>query len=419
MTYPRMMRLRQAFEAPTVTDIPTAVTEEVARLNLSGRVQPGESVAISVGSRGVANIALITKSLVSELKGLGLEPFVVPAMGSHGGGVAEAQQDIVEGYGCTEEYTGAPIKATMETVQVGTTEEGVAVHFDKYAYEADHVAVVGRVKPHTNFVGEIESGLHKMMLIGLGKHRGASLYHRAIVNYSFDRIIRGVGKKVIDECGVLLGLGIVENQRDETALIKAVAPDEFVEREKELLILAKKWMPTLPFDQVDLLIIDEIGKNISGSGLDTNVVGRKFHEHHAAEKELPKVTRIYVRDLTEATHGNASGIGVAEYAHTRAIDKMDREITYINCMTGNAPAGATIPINYGTDRKVLDVALTTVGLVEPENARVLRIRNTLQLSEVLASEVFLPEVENRDDLTVLDPAADMEFDPAGDLFPWK
>ena len=419
MSYPRMMRLRQSFEAPTVTDIPAAVGDEVRRLNLSGKVKPGESVAISVGSRGVANIALITKSLVSELKALGLEPFIVPAMGSHGGGIASAQQEIVEGYGCTEEYTGAPIRATMDTVQVGATEEGVPVYFDKYAYEADHVAVVGRVKPHTNFVGEIESGLHKMMLIGLGKHTGASLYHRAIVHYSFDRIIRGVGQTVIEQCGVLLGLGIVENQRDETALIRGVGPDEFVEREKELLVLAKRWMPTLPFDKVDLLIIDEIGKNISGSGLDTNVVGRKFHEHHAADKEMPKVTRIYVRDLTEATHGNASGIGVAEYTHSRAVEKMDREITYINCMTGNAPAGAAIPIYYDADRKVLDVALTTVGLVEPENARVVRIHNTMELSEVLASEAFLPEVGKRDDLEVIDPAGEMEFDGAGDLLPWK
>ncbi len=418
MAFPRMMRLQQEFEAPTVTDIPATVKEEVARLNLSGKVKPGQSVAISVGSRGVANIALITKSLVTELKSLGLEPFVVPAMGSHGGGVAEAQKEIVEAYGCTEEYTGAPIRATMDTVEVGTTEDGVTVHFDRYAYEADHVAVVGRVKPHTNFVGEIESGLHKMMLSGRGKHRGASHYHQAIVNYSFDRIIRSVGQLVIEKCGVLLGLGTVENQRDETALIKAVAPGEFVEREKELLIQAKKWMPRLPFEKVDLLVVDEIGKNISGSGLDTNVVGRKFHEHQAAEKEYPKVTRIYVRDLTEATHGNASGIGVAEYAHSRAIDKMDREITYINCMTGNAPAGAMIPIHYDSDRKNLEVALTTVGLVEPQNARLLRIRNTLELTEVLASEAYLPEAERRDDLTVVDPPADIPFDKAGDLLDW-
>ena len=415
MTPPRMLRVKQKFEAPTLEDIPAAVRAEVQRLALDSKVTAGESVAISVGSRGIANIALIIKSLVEELKVLGLEPFLVPAMGSHGGGVAEAQQAIIEGYGVTEEYTGAPIKASMETVQVGETEDGVPVFFDKYAYEADHVAVVGRIKPHTDFVGEIESGLHKMMLIGLGKHKGAALYHQAIVHYSFDRIIRSVGQTVIDKCGVLLGLGLVENQYDKTALIKGVGAEELVEREKELLVLAKKWMPRLPFETVDLLIVDEIGKNISGAGMDTNVVGRKFHDNHAAEKEYPKVTRILVRGLTEETHGNASGIGTAEYAHKRAIEEMDREITYINCMTGNHPSGAHIPLYFDTDRICIDRALETVGLVEPKNAKVLRIHNTLELAEVLVSEAYLPEVEKRDDLEVIGEAEDMPFDANDDL----
>ena len=415
MAPPRMLRVKQKFEAPTLEDIPAAVRAEVQSLALDSKVTAGESVAISVGSRGIANIALIIKSLVEELRVLGLEPFLVPAMGSHGGGVAEAQQAIIEGYGVTEEYTGAPIKASMETVQVGETEDGVPVFFDKYAYEADHVAVVGRIKPHTDFVGEIESGLHKMMLIGLGKHKGAALYHQAIVHYSFDRIIRSVGQTVIDKCGVLLGLGLVENQYDKTALIKGVGAEELVEQEKELLVLAKKWMPRLPFETVDLLIVDEIGKNISGAGMDTNVVGRKFHDNHAAEKEYPKVTRILVRGLTEETHGNASGMGTAEYAHKRAIEEMDREITYINCMTGNHPSGAHIPLYFDTDRICIDRALETVGLVEPENAKVLRIHNTLELSEVLVSEAYLPEVEKRDDLEVIGEAEDMPFDANDDL----
>ena len=415
MALPQMLRVRQIFEAPTIEDIPTAVHAEVQRLNLGPKINPGETVAISVGSRGIANIALIIKSLVSELKVLGLKPFLVPAMGSHGGGRAEAQQEIIEGYGVTEEYTGAPIKSSMEVVQVGETEDGVPVYFDKYAFEGDHVAVVGRIKPHTDFVGEIESGLHKMMLIGLGKHKGAALYHQAIVHYSFDRIIRSVGQTVIDKCGVLLGLGLVENQYDKTALIKGVDADEFVEREKELLVLAKKWMPRLPFDQIDLLIVDEIGKNISGAGMDTNVVGRKFHDNHAAEKEYPKVTRILVRGLTEETHGNASGIGTAEYAHKRAIEEMNREITYINCMTGNHPSGAHIPLYFDTDRICIDKALETVGLVEPENAKVLRIHNTLELGELLVSEAYRAEIEQRDDLDIIGEATDMPFDANGDL----
>ena len=415
MSFPNMMRIRQHFDAPTVEDVPAAVREEIARLNLGARVEPGQSVAVSVGSRGINNIALITKSLVEELKNLGLEPFLVPAMGSHGGGIAEAQREIIEGYGVTEEYVGTPIKASMETVQVGQTEDGVPVFFDKYAFEADHVAVVGRIKPHTDFVGEIESGLHKMMLIGLGKHKGAALYHQAIVHYSFDRIIRSVGQQVIDKCGVLLGLGIVENQYDQTALLKGVAPEEFVEREKELLVLAKKWMPRLPFDNVDLLIVDEIGKNISGAGMDTNVVGRKFHDNHAAEKEYPKVTRILVRGLTPETHGNASGIGTAEYAHRRAVDEMDREITYINCMTGNHPSGAHIPLYFDTDQICIEKALETVGLREPGEERILRIHNTLDLGELLVSEAYRAEVEAREDLSIVNEAAPMPFNTSGDL----
>ena len=415
MSLPRLLRIRQLSEASTVQDIPGAVHEEVARLGLGSHITPGESVAITVGSRGIANIALIIKSLVDELKELGLQPFLVPAMGSHGGGIAKKQQAIIESYGVTEAYTGAPIKSSMETVQVGTTEDGIPVFFDKHAYEADHVAVVGRVKPHTGFVGEIESGLHKMMLIGLGKHKGAALYHRAIVNYSFDRIIRSVSRTVIDQCGVLLGLALVENQYDQTALIEAVHPEEFAEREKELLVLARQWMPRLPFEQVDLLIVDQIGKNISGSGMDTNVVGRKFHDTHADEQEFPKVTRILVRGLTRETHGNATAIGIAEYAHRRAIEQMDREATYINCMTGNRPSGAHIPIHFDTDRICIEKALQTVGLVTPENARVLRIHNTLHLAELLVSEAYLPEIKKRQDLEILAEASEMPFDPCGDL----
>ncbi len=415
MSLPRMLRISQHFDAPVVEDIPGIVRQEVAEMKLEQKIKPGESVAISVGSRGINNIALITKCLVEEFKSLGLNPFLVPAMGSHGGGIAQAQQEIIEGYGVTEEYVGAPIKSSMDTVQIGETEDGVPVFFDKFAYEADHVVVVGRIKPHTDFVGEIESGLHKMMLIGLGKHRGAALYHQAIVHYSFDRIIRSVGQKVIEQCGILMGLAIVENQYDKTALLKAVAPEEFVDREKELLIKAKEWMPRLPFDSVDLLIVDAIGKNISGAGMDTNVVGRKFHDNHADEKEYPKVTRILVRGLTPETHGNASGIGTAEYAHRRAIDEMDREITYINCMTGNHPSGAHIPLYFDTDRMCIQKALDTVGLRQSGEERILRIHNTLDLGELMVSEAYLPEVEKRKDLAIVEPPSDMQFDENDDL----
>ena len=415
MAFPRMMRVKQHFDSPTLEDIPGGVCSEIAKLDLHSKVKAGDSVAVTVGSRGIANIALITRTIIEELKALGTKPFVVPAMGSHGGGTAEGQRAIVERYGVTEEYIEAPIKSSMEVEQVGETEEGVAVYFDKHAYEADHVVVSGRVKAHTSFTGEIESGLHKMMLIGLGKHKGAALYHQAIVHYSFDRIVRSVGQTVIDKCGVLFGLGIVENQSDKTALVRAVAPADFVEGEKELLMLAKRWMPSLPFERIDLLIVDRIGKNISGSGMDTNVVGRKYNDHHAAEKEYPKVTRIMVRDLTEETHGNACGIGIAEYVHGRAVDKMDPNITYINTMTGNHPSAGAVPITFDSDRAVMEAALKTVGLAEPRREKIVRIHDTLDLGEILASEAYLADVEKRDDLSLVEEPRDIEFDASDDL----
>jgi hypothetical protein len=294
-----------------VDDIPATVDVELARLNLNRTIQPGQSVAVTMGSRGIANIHLVIRAIVQHLQRLGAKPFIVPAMGSHGGGTAQGQREIVEGYGVTEDFVGCPIRSSMETVIVCQTAEGIPVHFDKHAFNADHVVVCGRVKPHTGFVGDIESGLMKMMLIGLGKHEGAKIYHRAIADFSFPQIVRSVASQVLARCKVAAGVGIVENGYDETALIRAVAPQEFEEREKELLVLAKKWLPKLPFDQADILIIDEIGKNIIGSGMDTNVVGRKFNDHKAADNEYPKIKRIWVRDLTEETHGNAAVLGIA------------------------------------------------------------------------------------------------------------
>jgi hypothetical protein len=418
MPYPKMLRIQQHFEAPALDDIPNRIRSEIAGLRLGGRIQSGRSIAITVGSRGISNIALIIKTVVEELKAMGAEPFIVPAMGSHGGGTAEGQRAIVEGYGVTEAYVGAPIRATMEVVQVGKTQDGIPVFFDKYAYEADHVVVVGRVRPHTDFTGEIESGLHKMMLIGLGKHRGASVYHQAFIHYSFDRIIHSVGQKVLQQCGILFGLAIVENVNHQTGHIEAVPPEKFLERDTELLTLAKEWMPRLPFDRVDLLIVDQMGKNISGTGMDTNIVGRKYYVHYAAPDEYPKVTRLFVRDLTPETKGNATGLGMAEYTRTSLVDKIDYPTTYINCMTGNRPYMAAVPIHFETDRQVLDAALKTVGYVEPENAKVIRIRNTLELEEVLVSLAWTDEIHDRDDLEILAPAREMAFDAQGNLLPF-
>lgn len=416
MPFPQMIRVRQKFDAPRVEDVEAEVQRQLAKLNLDEKIQPGQTVAITAGSRGIANIAKITKAAVAHFRDLGAEPFIVPAMGSHGGGTAEGQRAILAGYGITPEFVGAEIRSSMETVVVAHTPgQNIPVHFDKLAYEADHVLVSGRVKPHTGFVGEIESGLHKMMLIGLGKHEGAKIYHRAIQDFSFLEIIRAVADEVLNRCRVIAGLGIVENAYDETGLIAAVAPEEFFDREKELLVTAKNWMPRLPFDRADLLIIDQIGKNISGSGMDTNVVGRKFNDHSATERDSAQVKRIFVRGLTEATHGNACGIGMAEFTNQRTIDSVDREITRINTITGGHPTGAMLPIARETDRLVLEDALGTIGLTPPEEAKIIHISDTLHLKEVLVSAAYQDQLAGRDDLIPDGPPIPMPFDNNGDL----
>ncbi|MBI5761798.1 MAG: DUF2088 domain-containing protein [Planctomycetales bacterium] len=417
MPFPRMLRLRQKFDARRVNDIPGEVERQLASLRLSEQVRPGQTVAITAGSRGVANIAVITKAMVAHFKKLGAVPFVVPAMGSHGGGTAEGQAEILAGYGITPDFVGCDVRASMETVIVDRTSQGIPVHFDKHAFGADHVVVAGRVKPHTGFVGEIESGLHKMMLIGLGKHEGAKIYHRAIIDYSWLEIVMAVADSVLRKCHVLCGVGIVENAYDETACIEAVPPQKFLEREKELLKLARQGMPRLPFNRVDLLIVDELGKNISGSGIDTNVVGRKYSDHKATEKDDVVVKRIFVRGLTKETHGNACGMGLTEFTNQRTIDSVDMKITAINSLTGGHPSAACLPIAYETDREVLTEALPTVGMVEPENARVVHISNTLHVAEVLVSESHLPEIRERPDLEIIEPPHDMRFDSVGNLLP--
>ncbi len=411
----RMFRLRQRFPRPRIDDVPGEVHRQLQKLQLQRRVRPGQSVAITAGSRGIANIVSILRAVVDHLKGLQLQPFIVPAMGSHGGGTAEGQRQVLATYGITEESLGCPIRATMDTVVLCETPEGIPVHFDRYAHGADHVVVVGRVKPHTDFVGEIESGLMKMMLIGLGKHEGAKVYHRAIQDYSFGQILRSVAHRVMESVSILAGVAIVENGYDETALIRAVPPEEFESTEKQLLKQAREWMPRLPFREAELLIIDQIGKNISGSGMDTNVVGRKLRWHEPAPEEWPKIKRIWIRSLTPETHGNAAGIGGAEFISRRVLDQIDLRITKINCLTGGGPIGAMLPVWFDTEREILDAALSTVGLTPPEKARVMWIRNTLQVAEVECSERYWPQAQERDDLEVLTEPRPLQWNEQGEL----
>lgn len=412
---PRVFRLKQTFTSPQINDVAGEVRKQLSRLPLKEKIKPGQTVAITAGSRGIAHISTIIKAAVDHIKSLGGVPFIVPAMGSHGGGTVEGQCKILADYGITPETMGCELRASMETIIVDTTPQGIPVHFDKHASQADHVLVVGRVKPHTGFVGDVESGLHKMMLIGLGKHEGAKIYHRAIADHTFTEIITAVAAKVIAKCRIVAGLAIVENADDETALIEAVPPEKFLERETQLLKKAIEWLPRLPFADCDLLIVDRIGKNISGTGMDTNVVGRKYNDHAATEKDSVRCRRILVRGLTEETHGNACGIGLAEFTTEKAVAMVDAKVTAINCITGNHPMGGMIPLTFPNDREAIIAALQTVGLVEPPNARVIQISDTLHLGEVIVSEAFLPQLAGRSDLTALEEPREMRFDERGQL----
>lgn len=413
--FPKLFRLRQDWPRPRVDDIPAAVVQQLQRLGLAKKIRPGQTVAVTAGSRGIAKIPVILRSIVEFLKKLGAEPFLVPAMGSHGGGTAAGQRHVLETYGVTESTVGCPIHASMETDIVDHAEQGFPIHFDRVAHGADHVLVCNRIKPHTMLAGKFQSGLMKMLLIGLGKQNGAQIYHRAMLDYGFDTFVSQVAERVMRECRVVAGLAIIENAYDEVAELVALRPDEIIPREPDLLRQATAWMPRLPFDAVDVLLIDEIGKNISGTGMDTNVVGRKFNDHAAMPNEFPKVRRIIVRGLTAATSGNAAGIGVAEFCKTSVVEQMDVQATWLNCLTAGHISAGMQPLHYATDRELLAAALGTLGLINPPNARVMWIRNTLDLAELSCSEAYLEEAGARSDLEVLTNPAEMRFDAAGNL----
>ena len=413
MSYPKMVRIRQLFDAPPpVKDIPQAVRDALRPLRPTLTIMPGETVAITAGSRGVANIVVITKTLVEELKAMGALPFIVPAMGSHGGAAAEGQVDVLRHLGITEDSIGVPIRSSMEVVQVGET-LGFPVYLDKVAFEADHIALVARIKPHTDFKGDIESGFYKMMAIGLGKHKGATVYHRAFPQHGYAKTIKHVGCEILKKARIALGLGIIENAYDQTARIEAVLPAEMERKEAELLRVAKSWMMRLPLDEADVLVVDEIGKNISGQGMDTNVVGRL--PHRFGEPFGPKIARIVVLDLTEETCGNALGIGMADFTTSRLVKKIDRGVTYMNAVTAMTLDAAKIPAYFDTDRETIDAALDTIGLVEPRAAKVIRIKNTLMLGEVEVSETCMHLLKERKDLVQLSDPEELQFDQHGNL----
>ena len=413
VTLPTMYRVRQSFPRTRLEDIPAGVARALGAGDLP--IKRGDTVAVGAGSRGIANIATIVRATVDWLNAQGARPFVFPAMGSHGGATAEGQRAVLAHYGLTEATVGCEIRASMDVVQVGEA-LGLPVWLDRTASEADWIGLVNRIKPHTDFKGSIESGLFKMMTIGLGKYQGATQYHRANVNHGYETVITAVGREMLAKARIGFGLGIVENGYDETAYVEAFNAAELEAGERRLLEDGRAWMARLPFSRLDVLVVEEIGKNISGSGMDTNVIGRPSNPHEPFPAD-PKILWIVALDLTEDSGGNATGVGNADFTTRRLAEKIDWKPTAINTLTACAPNGAKLPLQFETDREAVENALACIGLTPPEQARLVRIRSTLVLGEIECSEALLPEIAGRAELTMVGEGRPLAFDPAGRIVP--
>ena len=415
---PHMVTLTQTFENTPLEDPAQYLKDKLAAINLSSRIKPEQTVAITAGSRGVTDMALAIRTLVAEIKKIGAHPFIFPSMGSHGGATDEGQADILDALGINETSCGAPIKSSMETIHIGETIHGLPVYVDANAHQADHIIVINRVKPHTDFEGEIESGLTKMMAIGMGKQKGAETYHNAILEKGYYDTFTTVVDVILEKAPVTLGVGIVENQLDQTEEIGVAWREDIPALDRRLLVKAKSVFARLPFDQIDLIIVDEMGKDISGTGMDQNIIARTVIKVGTVPA-TPKIRRIFVRDLTPASHGTATGLANADFALTRLIDKVDKHATYTNCISSCEPAMAAIPIHFDTDKEVIEAALRTIGSRTPEQARIVHIKNTLHLETLAVSESMVDEIKENPNLKAKGKAVPLSFDSEGMLIlPW-
>ena len=415
--FPEMLPVRQKFDAPQVPDVAAATASALEPLR--ARIQPGMTVALTAGSRGIYDKPEVVRAAGEWLHSLGAEPFVVPAMGSHGGATAEGQVELLADLGMTEQSLGMPIKATMETVELGHVPDGPMVHLDAHAAAADGIIAVNRIKAHTDFTGEVESGLAKIVAIGLGKRLGAEgihLYGPANLAVWVPKVT----ERIIETGKVLGGLGIVENAFDRAAKVAFLEPDDIGGVvESSLLKEAKDLMATLPFDDLDVAVVDVMGKNFSGCGMDTNVIGRMMIRG-SAEFERPRIANIAVLDLSDASHGNASGLGLADFIPFRLLEKVDLRTTYINGMTSGlgGPQRGQVPMTMPTDRSAVAAAILTCGRADLKNARVVRMHSTLHLEELLVSASLRAEVEASDRLSISGDPVPMDFDADGRIRAW-
>lgn len=416
--FPKIYGVRQNFPAQPPLDLRTKIRAEFEKIR--PRLKPNTCIAVAVGSRGIANLSVIVAAVLDELRAVGARPFIIPAMGSHGGATPEGQAEILASYGITKEAMGVPVHPSMEVREIGTSAEGVSVVCSTEALGADGVVLVNRVKPHTDFSGALGSGIVKMCVVGLGKRAGAAAMHAAASRIGHEQAIRGIARVILKSAPILCGVAILENQFHDTAKLVVLPREEIETGEERLLVEARRLMPRLPFEEIDLLIVDYLGKNISGAGMDPNVTGRWVNGYFSSllreGRPAPFIRRIFVRDLTPETHGNAIGIGLADVTTTRLVRAMDQRATGINALTSLTPQCAKVPIHFDTDREAIELTLGSLALADYRMARVVRITDTLSLTNLEVSEALRAEVLQNPNLT-LGEAAEMRFNAEGNLLP--
>ena len=408
---PPMVPIRQSLDVERLHDVTGAMRQTLCKLELAQKVTPGMRVGIPVGSRGIRDIVAIVREAARFVKALGAQPVVVAAMGSHGGGTVEGQLHILHSLGIREESIGAPVLGSVDAEEVGRTADGTPVYFDRVLLGCDGLLVINRVKPHTSFRGPLESGLVKMLVVGCGKPVGARQFHRFGAAELGSRLVE-MGQILVNRLPILGGIAILENGREETADLVPVYPETFIQQEQEILERARQLLPRLPVRDLDLLVVDEMGKNISGTGMDTNVIGRIGLP--GVPDAGPRVKRVVVLDLTAESHGNANGMGLADLVTRRFASKVDFNATYLNALTTTFVERAKLPITLESDREVVETALRTIG--SPPSPRIIRIRNTLELERMLVSPAVLQELAGRPDIQVESDPRPWGFDAAGNLF---
>jgi len=417
MNAPRFVLAEQYFPNRAIANIPEHIHRELSASDFASRIPKGGRVAIGVGSRGISNIATIVKSVVEFWKGQGAVPFIFPAMGSHGAATAEGQADVLAHYGIHEATMGVPVISSLDVAPLGKTPEGIDTFMDRNAFEADAVFLVGRIKWHTDFSGAIESGLFKMMAIGLGKFAGARQYHTFAYRLGLEKVIRSAGSKVFASGKILGGLAIQEGAHHETAGLVALSGSQggeaMMKREEALLAEVKTWMAKLPAPEIDILIVDEIGKNISGAGMDTKVINRGITCTYNPFPNTPVVQRIYARGISELSYHSAVGVGMADVIHDRLLNDVDWHPTYINSLTASTPAAIRTPIHFASDREALSKIAPTVGKLDLSEVTYCRIRNTLDVVHMEVSENLVPSLYGN--VKPVSKPFEVAYDQAGDF----